>query len=373
MVLEIGAEVHRYSVDRKCSAMAVIAVVSNDDDGGSKVSGGGCTYDIILSGSGAEESEVPEELLEPVPSELKLRNCTTAQQCKDAGNALFTRIHDNASAIKCYLRALELLLVVTPNDDKSSLTAVGAAVLVQMKGQSGEYQSGMVAGLEEENGCRSVEVVYDNDEEESGINLDRLVKLAEDDEVSRELQRSCCLNLSRAYFKEGKHGWAIRYASLALAVTRVVDGKYHNEVKSAGYSTDELPERWRGKIADALYVRGKALLAAGRHVTAKVHADLLCSQEIDKEKGRTLEKEVHSFRVRRMKSNRVLAKRMGEWVEEAVETNRRMSSQQQLEQMGGGDLPMPGEREVDENDGAYGEEEGVGGVSKEGDDNCAVM
>ena len=86
-----------------------------------------------------------------------------------------------------------------------------------------------------------------------------------------------------------------------------------------------------------------------------------------------IQEKVHSFRVRRMKSNRVLAKRMGEWVEEAVETNRRMSSQHQLEQMGGGDLPMPGEREVDENDGAYGEEEGVGGVSKEGDDNCAVM
>ena len=100
---------------------------------------------------------------------------------------------------------------------------------------------------------------------------------------------------------------------------------HEEQISSIGDA--DLPHLYRKKIADALYIRGKACLECGRHVTAARHAEVLCDRGIDEAKGKTLHKEVHAFRVRRMKSNRKLAKHMGAWVEQAMEVNQLMTAE----------------------------------------------
>ena len=117
----------------------------------------------------------------------------------------------------------------------------------------------------------------------------------------RELQRSLYINCARAEFKLGRYGRSANQASLALAVTRVLDGEFHCEASLEG-ADDTLIK----KMADGLSIRGQALLKAGKHVMASQHADLLIDGGIDEAKGKALSKEVLAFRTRRMKSNREL-------------------------------------------------------------------
>lgn len=256
------------------------------------------------------------------PTELDMAELDTPEKCKEAGNVLFTKKGDNLGAIKLYHRALELLL--KPFD----ATSIGASVIVKMDEASSEFVTGMVSGYDVVD--KKTEVCFDDGSEEGDIEASRIEKLVESP-AQKELQRSCYLNSAKAYFKENKPGWSIRFSSLALAVSRVLgeDGDYRHEGSSKGLSDSDLPPKYRRLIADCLFIRGKACLGAGRHVTAQQHAELLCGQEIDEAKGKALAKDVHSFRVIRMKSNRKLAKHMGEWVEQAMELNSMMTAETQ--------------------------------------------
>lgn len=253
---------------------------------------------------------------------------------KERGNALLKK-SELMPAIKAYQKALQLLL------EDCDVSSIGASVVVKVDAAS-EFVSGMVAGFEEIDGGKT-EVVLDDGREIDDVDATCIEPLAEDPD-DRELQRSIYLNLARAYFKIPKLGWSIRFSSLALAVSRVLDGEYRHEEH-----TIDFPPQHQRKIADALYIRGKACLGCGRHVTASKHAKILCDKGIDEAKGQTLNKEIHAFRVRRMKSNRQLAGAMSEWVEQAMEMNSELTTGE-AEERGDGEEEQPMD-EADDNEG----------------------
>ena len=306
----------------------------------------------------------------------------TAEQCKNAGNELFTKKGDNVGAIKQYLRAVELLL------KHFEISSIGASVIVKVDESSSEFATGMVSGYDDIG--KKFEVCFDDGSEEGEIDAKLITPLA--DPEQRELQRSCYLNLARVYFKMLKPGWSIRYSSMALAVSRVLgDGEYRHEGSSLNHSDADLPPKYRRLIADCLFIRGKACLEAGVHRTAQQHADLLVNQQIDAAKGKLLHKEVLAFRERRVRSNRKLAKHMAEWVEHAVDLSALAAKEASPSGEGGGgggavygeEGPRGSEHrearslEQDEDDDAADDDGGEGSEGGEkrgnGEENCSVQ
>ena len=238
---------------------------------------------------------------------------------KAEGVALF-KDQEWYRAIEKFEKALESLTT-------GSVTSCGSSVLYRT--DSGDYRSGIVSDFDE----GLVEVLFDDaEDEEVQAKPSKLTPIAED----RELQRSLYMNCARAEFKLGKNGRSANKASLALAVTRVLDGGFRAETSLQGED-----DAFRKKMADGLSIRGQALLKAGKHVMAQQHADLLIGEGIDEAKGKALAKEVLAFRTKRMKSNRELSKQLASWVEVAMEENQKITKEQGQEEREGQEEQTP--------------------------------
>ncbi len=238
----VGKRVRVLNEDKETSFTAVISCVA--DDG---------AFDVLYDNRDPEEDvAVPaERILDLLPFETQADGIIedfsqlSAETLKDRGNALFAA-KDFCSATEYYRRAL-VALVDSGSSSGSSLS-IGSQVLV-LDMTSGDFHDGYVSSVDGD----SVDVELDDDEERT-VSADAVVKLAKKP-VDQVTQRAVYMNLARCALKRGLKGWAIRYASIALAVTR--------KVLSEGQDGEPLLVA-KKSLGDCLFFRGKTLVAACR-------------------------------------------------------------------------------------------------------------
>jgi hypothetical protein len=95
-----------------------------------------------------------------------------------------------------------------------------------------------------------LEMTDEVENEVCGVSYDLLMPLCKT-EQDQLLQRSLYMNMARCFMKLDQKGWAIKYASLAIAVTLAY---------AQNPSTPEVAKL----LADCYYFRSKALIAACR-------------------------------------------------------------------------------------------------------------
>lgn len=287
------------------------------------------SYGIIYDDDCEEVAVSPSRLSALLPWEHLPLHRYDALELKEFGNALF-RIKDYDAAVRYYKASLDVLL-------RTVKLSVGTTVLVAKS--PSEYVSGMIADA---NASGSYEVIFDEEEldDESNVPASRLIVVAtnrressnhrddskEQSELDRtdvvELQRALYMNLARCSFQKQPPlpGWAVRWSTLALAVTL-----YKQQQSNAGSSNDRTTEKGDNEapssnapkqLADALYLRCKAFIAASRPQFARKDAQVLT--QLDSSKADALMKEIDAFCLRRQKSNRKLAKDVASWVETAM-------------------------------------------------------
>ncbi len=338
-MLSTGLVVRVQSKDLEYSQKATLAYFDNDLN----------QWDVIYD-AGGEEAGVNITriaLLQPFElNEYDLNDTTDPLILKENGNYLYSTLKDYDCAMNYYSKALT---VMGRNGRGKETNSTGSAVLVSSRGGSLDIRPAMISDQYENKGRHTqdhkpaqgthhsgVEYLYDviyeeeNDtehdseliEEEEGITIDRIFALGEF--RHRECQRACYLNMARCAVKKGLYGWAVRYASLALAVTEMMhnNGTYHTAKTIAKgnnrFNHEHINENWKKKASDCLFLRGKALLLSGRPGSSKKEGILLSG--IDSSKSQQLFNDINAFKVGRHKSDKKLAKAMVSWVQEAMGT-----------------------------------------------------
>ena len=256
----VGSAV-RVTAPDGCSSQRGTVSLMHDDSG--------TTFDVWLDASGVEEEGVPRARLHALePFEVQTSSNTSAQELKEHGNALF-KLKDYAAAAKYYSRGLDVAL-------KDTQLSVGAAVLVAVS--PSEYVSGMVSDVDDAGALFDV-VLDGEDDEESQVPASRLVILATAPGNGKgskatevlgadllDLQRALYMNLTRCSLQRHPPmpGWACRWATLAVAVTR------HKAAADADADTDAAaPSSSSKQLADALFLRSKSFLSASRPQLAR--------------------------------------------------------------------------------------------------------
>lgn len=276
----IGQEVRVLSEDNTSACRGTILL----DNGNG-------TFEVLLSKSSRNRKEVetthsgddevtasaekitalhPFELQEPVPLEYQY-----ADVWKGNGNTLFAS-KDYQEAMHYYRRALVALQVVSARSDTLLTFEMGENVIIT-SANSIDCYPGMIS--ETDNSARTADVMLDSDNEEQlGVPYSDLMKLTKT-EKDLHLQRSIYLNMARCALKLNQRGWAIKYASIAIAVTFAYA---HSNGGKSGSEINKL-------LADCYYFRSKALLAACRpkfasKVCIKDHRSryILCSFQIQR-------------------------------------------------------------------------------------------
>jgi len=340
--LKVGMSVRVWAPDKKTSRVGILAVDNEDD-----------TFDLIygygmiskLSEYQGEEENVPiERILFLEDFELIPPGTDKAGPglLKERGNKLYSEYKDYGAASVCYMRALTL---VVPTN-----LQIGQHVLVAQK-SSLEFASGIVADIviNAKGEAHQYEVIYDDSRlfEEHSIAASRVLGLSSPGPQGRQLQRSLYLNLARTSLQRENFGWASRWASLGLAVSKVWDGNFHisswNTITQQTGST----ESHQKLMADCYYLRSRALVSVGRPNLAR--ADAFALREIDPERAATLLKSVEAFKAQRAKTNKKLARDVAAWVDQAMQIHAAIP---QGARQGGG---------VDLNFGFGPAEEGAGG------------
>lgn len=292
----VGAVVRVWSLSGSSSAETTsrLAMVSFVDEGEG-------TCDVLYyskqggDASSGEEEECGVELHRLAAAEhweQQQGECTTAQELKERGNALFSRWRDYDAAEQQYQRALKLLsppaattgalVMALPSDPSKNLDLRAATVDVEDEGQ--------------------FEVTFE--EEGAGSGGEGVLAPAQIAAVlapkagQRELQRVLWLNLARTALKREQHGWAARYASLSLCAAQVLESN-----KGQG---------------DALAVRARVLLAAHKPHAAKRDAQAL-AQRGDQARAAAVSKEAQMLLQERKKSTRKLARDIAQWVDVAMQ------------------------------------------------------
>ena len=296
--LKVGERVRAWSSSGECSCICTLACDNEDT-----------TFDLIES-NGSELLRVGASRivkLEHFELEVDEEVDLSPAVCKERGNKMFLQFKDYDASTYWYNKALFLLQKKSEFEEK-----IGSAVLVRKEG-SVDFPSGIVsdAVVDEkwESKTSKFEVIYDldSDGEESDISGNRIILLC-NSSTDRDLQRSCYLNLARCSTKRKDFGWSVRFSSIAFAITRVVDCNYCNSAKD--------DSKWNKMMADALFLRGKALLSSWRPKLAKNDAKIL--EEFDESKARSFRREIDNFKVHRVKSNQKLAKDIAKWLDEAM-------------------------------------------------------
>lgn len=247
-VLEVGGRVRVYDPATDRASTAVISVISSDQPG--------CegTVDVIYdAGDSPEEANIPLSRIQPLQAfeeDVQRGVIFESSQYKDFGNVLFGS-KDYAAAMLYYQKALRAI------DQRQRLSTGSHVIFIDP--QCGECKDGIISG-EDESKEKDGEVLYEvllGDEEEVTTRPEHLVQIPSDLDQCL-LQRSVYLNLARCCLKRALKGWAIRYGSIALGITRDLASDHSD---SADIDLNKL-------FADALYFRAKTMILASRSALA---------------------------------------------------------------------------------------------------------
>lgn len=306
----VGAKVRVCSKDRTSSGVAIISLINEE------------SFDIIFDASNEEECNVLASRMMPLEDfeeEESLDEESNPMKLKEYGNILF-RHKDFDSAMQIYAKALK---VIGKNNRSSRIFSVGSSVLVTTKGTL-LIRPGIVSGdeVESRRDIMYEECGADGDgqakslpTEDEAVSVSRLFSLGE--MRHRDCQRACYLNMARCAMKKQLHGWAVKYASLALAVAEMLGEEYvSTQSVCLGTGTTEM---WKKQAADCIYLRAKSLVSAGRPGTAVGEARLL--HALDPDRGSSMMREIGLFKQQRRKSNKELAKAVVTWVSETMSSS----------------------------------------------------
>jgi hypothetical protein len=249
-------------------------------------------YEVCVSGSGSELCVTAESIRRLL--DFENLPVTSALEGKLWGNELFG-LKDYAAAWSTYSKAVEVLRV-------KGWPTVGSAVIVDHRESTTPFRTGVVCNL---SGDGLLSILFDEDDsEEDLVDSSRLTPLGQNTE-EQGLCRALFMNLGRCCIKLHKKGWAVRWFSLALALTGV-------------YASPDRDER----MADTLWARGRVLLGMGRlQLADRDAAALRC---LNPQRGEALAQEVQQGRVRIRRADRRLARDVAEWVEEAMQPRDRL-------------------------------------------------
>lgn len=224
--------------------------------------------------SGDEEERVDASRMSALldfESHYSMDIISSAFVLKSNANMLFG-LRDYQSALDLYKKAMERLV--------GGITMeIGCLVLVSYT-DSVDIRTGMIADSD----ASVYDVLLDDadkgqphSDDEAMVTADRLLVLASSP-VDRWLQRSLYLNMARCASKLSLKGWAVKYASLALAISSF-QSIVHTDAPSAtapididispGASSSVSEVDVVGLLADCLYFRGRSLLIACRPQMAR--------------------------------------------------------------------------------------------------------
>lgn len=356
--------------------------------------------DVIYEGGGGGDGEKEKEeeeeeegvsvdrllALYPFESlsshELILQYQENPSQLKEFGNQLF-HVKDYRQAMVFYQLALQTLMKAATgkkgkgDKEEEAMLEIGTQVLVFNK-EIGDFLVGMISGSSSSSSSSSSTGTVDyevilSDDSEMVLSSKDLLELPLGYE-GQLLQRSLYANLGKCALKRGLKGWAVRYSSLSLGITRAMIETAQDKGEGGGGRGEGEANKLSQLLADSLYLRGKALLQACRPARATLDCKELLSVEGErggggggkggeaKKKGKLLESEILTFKTKRQKENRKLAKEIAKWVDTSLtQANWKEGSGGNG---GGGDLPLEGfgEEEDDEDETGRGRG-GAGGGS----------
>ena len=233
-------------------ASAYRATILTDDGNG--------TFEVLLRSANEDGKDeicvkaerlsqlLPFEVEDPLPVTYEF-----ADAWKMNGNALYAA-KDFQESLRYYKKALIALTDVQPRADVITTFELGENVIMTTT-RSIDCFPGMVSDIDADAATADVMLDWNDcdNEEYLGIPFSNLLKLAKS-QKDMLLQRSIYLNMARCVLKLNQKGWAIKYSSLALAVT-------HGYVQTGG----EIASAELNKLfADCYYFRSKALLVACR-------------------------------------------------------------------------------------------------------------
>ena len=115
------------------------------------------------------------------------------------------------------------------------------------------------------------------------------------------------MNIAKSYFQLHKYGLAIKYISIYLALIA-----HNNNNNNNNNNIDDDIK----KMAEALYIKAKCFLNAGRPNISKKIATKL--SKYDKQRSDNLIIEIEKFLSKRNKENKQLAKHIASWVDTAM-------------------------------------------------------
>lgn len=249
----LGETVRVTSVDKTRSSKGIVSMVNGDG-----------TYDIIYTTSkdgDDEESTVAGDRIQPLlPVETDfpdIADIKDADILKSAGNSLFI-LKDYDTALSYYKRSVIVLNSPDSPDKASKDFTIGQGVIVSYA-DSLDCLTGIVSDATED----SADVMMDDSEidEETEVPFKRLTQLASGVK-NILLQRSVYLNMARCVLKQDQKGWAIKYSSMALAISHHLEGVQREDSGSADATLTAAEVK--KFLADGYYFRGKALLQAHR-------------------------------------------------------------------------------------------------------------
>ena len=316
----VGSVVRVWTSEAKeRSRLAVVALVDGDE------------CDVVFGddapGEAEEESAVRLSRLtpaEPFEASSGEEAPVDAIALKERGNALLTKHKDALAAEKMYVKALAALLpsppytvgttvLLLPKDPQRRVNLRSATVADYTPGAPATYD--VIVDAAGDNGGEDGEErggQEDDEEEEEELTVPASVVVAAlaASPEGGELQRGLYCNMARCLLRREVWGWAVRHASLALACARLLSPRGGGG--GAGGSS-------KGEV-DALVLRGKALLGAGKARTALRDAAALrrLGGSAGQAGAAALEKAAEALLRDRQRSNRQMAKDLAKWADVAM-------------------------------------------------------
>ena len=314
--------------------------------------------DIIYDDNN-DENDVSISRIQPIEifEENVLSTDISSTTFKEYGNILFNK-KDYIESEKYYLLGIKKLLVSSSNGLSNGFRKenVGSYTIIQKTNNSlVNFRIGMISDINQ-NG-QLIDVVYLNNfklidttgneilleedfddenevEDEDNINVtERVIANLPQTLSDLELLRSLYLNLCRIKNKLKVYGWAIKYSSLALIVTKficytIITNSENNNQNSSStlthHNSVDNNSKLIKQLADAYYLRGSILLTVGRPQLAKIECQRM--EILDSVRSHKLSIQIDQFLKKRQQSNKTLAVEMSKWVESAMSQYQNLQS-----------------------------------------------
>lgn len=318
-MIEIGQHVRVTSKDGNSSFTGMISALNSDES----------TYDIFIDDSmeGEEEISVPLSRIRPLEGfELRDIKLFSLSELKAHGNTLFG-LKDYCAASKFYQQAIQ-------KSSQMYNISLGCNVVVLRHSDLPKGTTcvdGIISDSDVNDNSEEVfEVMLSNQSELYGVKHSQLIPLPQDRE-NLILLRSIYLNLARCDMKRNHKGWTAHHASVAVAISEVLMSDLRDKGSAETDDVDRSKEflETNQLLADALYFRAKAFVAAARPGLAT--KDFRQLQSLDQSKRVVqLKTEIDNFRAKRAKDNQRLAKDIARWVDDVM-TGKAKSNQQDMD------------------------------------------